>query len=267
MKKGLKLVLSILLVFTLLLTGCQGGQSNSSENVSLDVATWFEENVDIWRTVENGAWSNDPKDAPTDEELAKILDTACKTQTAVGWTPYYFVAVRDPEEQKAIIGDAWEGATSEGTVTVLILSDQIADQDHHKDTYGDLYMQTPVAYFDTGMASGLLNITAYSLGYGTHYFCSPNGTSINPLDDHVFGFGDYPTPNYDLSRFIGDRGYTRGWGLMNSEYEVEGNVVMIGAVVIGKPDPSMDAKSAATQNARPSNWTIWEADETTSPLE
>ncbi|MEG0774613.1 hypothetical protein [Clostridium sp.] len=271
MKKNMKSVLIASLVSMVALTGCQGAKPTSSQNGengnSLDVITWFKENENTWRTVNNGSWSKDPKDAPTNKELEQILETASKTQSAVGWTPYYFVAIRDPQEQKAIIGEEqWKGSTSEGTVTVLILADQIADQEHHKDKYEEMYMQTPVAYFDTGMACGLLNISAYSLGYSTHYFASPSGPSITPVDTHAFGFGQYPTPNYDLSRFIGGKEYNREWGLGKKKYPVEGNVVMIGAVVIGKPDCSIDAKTSVTQYNRPNNWTIWEPDKNTPPL-
>lgn len=283
MKKSITNILLLVLVCIIFVTGCQKNEANTVQvqgeekntvqtqeaaaTNTFDIIGWFEQNENAWRTVQNGAWSNDPKDAPTDEELAKMFEVASKVQTAIGFTPYYFIAVRDPKEQKAIIGEeTWVGSTSEGTVTVLILADQVADQEYHKDEYKDLYMQTSVAYFDTGMACGLLNAAAYSLGYGTHYFTSPAGSSITPIDDHTFGIGQYPTPNWDISRFIGGRGYTRGWGLMNTDYDVEGNAVMIGAVVIGKPDPSIDATSAATQSARPSNWVIWKADENTPPL-
>lgn len=270
MKRTMKLILLVSLACVMVLTGCQSKQQTKPQDTettkSLNVITWFEENEDTWRTVQNGSWSKDPKDAPTDEELKQIFQTASKTQTAVGWNEYFFIAVRDPEEQKAIIGDAWEGGTSEGTVTILILADQVADQEHHKAKYEEMYLQTPVAYFDAGMASGLLNVSAYSLGYGTHYFASPNGSSIPPLDKHTYGFGGYPTPNYDISRFVAGKGYTRGWGLMDSKYDVEGNAIMLAAVVIGKPDPSIDAKTAATQYSRPDNWAIWEPDENTPPL-
>jgi hypothetical protein len=33
---------------------------------------------------------------------------------------------------------------------------------------------------------------------------------------------------------------------------------MIAAVVIGKPNPSVDAVSAVTDHARPQNWAIWD---------
>lgn len=283
MKKSKKRILLLALSLAMLLSGCQTAapsepvqpstpapQVEQPDPVVIDnfnVVSWFEENEAAWRTVENGKWSTNPADAPTDEELAQILDVAVKAQTAIGFTQFYFIAVRDYEEQKAIIGEeTWAGSTSPGTVTVLILADQIADPEYHKDEYKDLYMQSSVAYFDTGMACGLLNVAAYSLGYGTHYFTSPAGTTITPVDNHTFGIGTYPTPNWDISRFVEGRNYKRGWGLMQQEYDVEGNAVMIGAVVIGKPDPSIDAMSTVTMHARPKNWVIWEADENTEPL-
>jgi hypothetical protein len=239
----------------------------ADESSKLNLTKWFQDNPNTWRTVSNGSWSNDPKDAPTDEEISQILEIACKTQTAVSWNEYYFIAVRDAKEQKAIIGeDLWKGSTSEGTVTILILADQVADQEHHKDIYKDYYMQTPMGYFDAGMACGLLNIGAYSLGYGTHYFASPSGPSITPVDKHTFGFGGYPTPNWDISRFLDGKNDTRVWGLNDTKYDVKGNAIMIGAVVVGKPNPTIDAKTSATHYTRPSNWTIWNPDVNTPPL-
>ena len=83
-----------------------------------------------------GSWSSNPTDAPTDEEISKILRFACETQTAVNWNEYFFIAVRDPAEQEAIIGDAaWKGSTSPGTVTILILADQVSNPANHKDPY------------------------------------------------------------------------------------------------------------------------------------
>jgi hypothetical protein len=66
----------------------------TNDKTNLDLTKWFKENENTWRTVNNGSWSNDPKDAPTDEELAQIFEIACKTQTAVNWNEYYFIAVR-----------------------------------------------------------------------------------------------------------------------------------------------------------------------------
>lgn len=235
------------------------------EKTSLNLTKWFKENENTWRTVQNGSWSNDPKDAPTDEELAQIFEVACKTQTAVNWNEYFFIAVRDPKEQAAIVGDRWgEGCTSDGTVTVLILSDQVVDQEKHKDKYEGYYRQTAFSYFDIGMACGNLNLAAYDLGYGTHYFGTMNGSSVGPNEGTV-GFN---TPNYDISRFVKGKNYIRGWGFPEEEttFDVEGNCVLVASVVIGKADPTIDAVSSVTQHRRPSNWAIWNPDENTPPL-
>jgi len=245
--------------------------SNQAGKVSLDLEKWIADNKILIRTVNNGSWSNDPRDAPTDEEIAKILSFACQTQSAVDWNEYFFIAVRDAAEQEGIIGDAaWKGSTSPGTVTILILADQVADQANHKDQYDakSLYMQTTMSYFDTGMACGFLNFAAYSLGYSTHYFASAGGKTITPADKSVtYGFGSYTTPNWNISRFLNGKNYIRAWGLPSPPviHNVEGNSVMIAAVVIGKPNPKADAVSSVTHYGRPNNWVIWQPDSTASP--
>lgn len=236
-----------------------------------DVTAWFSAKESTFRTVSNGSWSKDPKDAPTDAELALMLEFACKTQSAVNWNEYFFIAVRDPAEQEAIIGDAaWKGSTSPGTVTILILADQVANQANHVTPYDakSIYLQTTMSYFDTGMACGFLNLAAYSLGYSTHYFASASGKTITPLDKTTYGFGTYNTPNWNISRFLKGKNYTRGWALRSpaQTFPVEGNCVMIAAVVIGKPNPALDAVSAVTHYGRPSNWAIWAPDASTPPL-
>lgn len=245
--------------------------SAQNSPTKLDLTTWFAENEHIWRTVNNGSWSVNPKDAPTDEQLKTIFEIACKTQSAVNWNEYFFIAVRDPAEQEAIIGDAaWKGSTSPGTVTVLILADQVADQVNHKAPYDpkSIYMQTTMSYFDSGMACGLLNIAAYTMGFSTHYFASASGRTIAPKNAVTYGFGSYNTPNWDISRFLEGNNYTRGWALRSPQvnFDVKGNCVMIAAVVIGKPNPALDAMSAVTKYGRPSNWAIWTPNATTPPL-
>jgi hypothetical protein len=263
MKRPMILPLIALLTLGIAMTGWS--------EPALDLTGWFAENETVCRTVSNGSWSSDPRDAPSDAELGKILDFACKTQTAVNWNEFFFIAVRDPAEQEAIIGGAtWKGSTSPGTVTVLILADQVADQANHKDKYDakKIFMQTTMSYFDSGMACGFLNLAAYGLGYSTHYFASANGKTITPKDKTTYGIGSYNTPNWDISRFLKGKHYVRGWGFPDPQvnFDVEGNCVMIAAVVIGKANPAIDAVTAATKHGRPSNWAIWEPDSDTPPL-
>ena len=232
---------------------------------SLRLKQWFADNEHIWRTVNNGSWSNNPKDAPTDAELTEILEIACKAQNAVNWNEYFFIAVRDPAEQAAILGTRWgAGCSSEGTVTILVLADQVAAQADHKAKYEGYYMQTVFSYYDAGMASAFLSMAAYDLGYRTHFFGTMDGSSVGPNP----GTYAYGTPKYDISRFVKGRNYLRGWGFPEKQvnYEVEGNCILIGSIVVGKPKADIDALSAVTKHGRPNNFAIWEPNATTPPL-
>ena len=124
---------------------------------------WFNESG-TWMTVANGHWSNDPADQPTDEDLAKIFSATTKQQNAVHWTPWYFIVVKDVEEQRKILGDMWgDPATlaTEGTVTVLCLADQILTaEDGHVTPYAGTYMPTTFAYYDSGLTCGLFGAAA-----------------------------------------------------------------------------------------------------------
>jgi nitroreductase len=259
MKRVFRILFLAALVFAVV------GSGWSQTTRSLRLKQWFADNEHIWRTVNNGSWSKNPKDAPTDAELVEIMEIAGKAQNAVNWNEYFFIAVRDPEEQAAIVGTRWgAGCTSEGTVTILILADQVAAQADHKAKYEGYYMQTVWAYFDSGMASAFLSMAAYDLGYRTHFFGTMNGPSVGPMP----GSYAYGTPKYDISRFVKGRNYMRGWGFPEKQvnYEVEGNCVLIGAIVVGKPNPSIDAISAVTKHGRPNNFAIWEPDANTPPL-
>ena len=78
---------------------------------------WFNES-NTWMTVANGHWSTDPADKITDEELEKIFSMATKQQNAVHWTPWYFVVIKDTEEQQKILGDYWDKPENEATDAV-----------------------------------------------------------------------------------------------------------------------------------------------------
>jgi hypothetical protein len=223
----------------------------------LDLPSWYKDNDGLTRTVNNGCWSDDPADAPTDEEIGKMLDTACKVQTAVSWNEFFFLAVRNPEEQKNIVGDYWgKNPATRGTVTILILSDQIESQKNHKAKYEGYYTQSALAYFDSGMASSVLALCAQTMGYNTHFFGYLTGKSVAKNN----GDNDFGLPRYDISRFVKGKKYSREWGLPDKRtaFDVEGNCALIGCVVIGKPDKDIDARTAATQHKRPKNWAIWD---------
>ena len=221
---------------------------------------WFNES-DHWMTVANGHWSSDPADRITREELDKIFSMATKQQNAVHWTPYFFIVVEDVEEQRKIIGDAWgdpNDMATEGTVTVLVMCDQlISEEEGHVTPYDGYYMYTPKARYDAGLTCGMLGVAAASLGYKTHYFGTING-EYAPKDIA----GQYQS----LSRYVKEE-YTRVWGFPNSyegeilessKYPVAGNCIFIDAIVIGKPIAGEGIETWGTNHARPQNWVYWD---------
>jgi len=221
---------------------------------------WFNESF-MWMTVANEHFSSDPADQITDEELEIIFNMAMKQQNAVHWTPYYFVVVKDVEEQKKIIGDAFNAGTvmaTEGTVTILCLADQILPmEDGHVTPYEGTYYPSQWPYYDSGMTCGVLGVAANALGYGTHYFGTING-EYAPIDIA----GKYQS----MSRYVNEEDM-RVWG-MNSPYEgeinqdyvypVAGNCVFVCAIVMGKPAEGETVETWGTNHARPNNWKIWD---------
>ena len=215
----------------------------------------------MWMTVANGHWSNDPANQPTDEDLAKIFSAATKQQNAVHWTPWYFIVVKDVEEQRKILGDMWgDPATlaTEGTVTVLCLADQILTaEEGHVTPYDGYYMPTTFAYYDSGLTCGLFGAAAATLGYQTHYFGSING-EYAPVDVA----GKYQS----LNRYVKEDA-TRVWGFPNAygaeviegtSYPVSGNAVFVCALVVGKPAEGETIETWGTNHGRPANWVIWD---------
>lgn len=219
---------------------------------------WYEENPGVWMTVNNDHWDARLESAPTDEEIEKMLTFALKAQTGIHWTETFFLVVRDPAAQQGIIGQSFgtlEGSANEGTVTVLVLADNILPQEQHVTPYdGATYFQNPVmASFNSGLACGMLNVAATALGYSTHYFAYPDGTLINGTA-------------HDLSYFLDGNDYTRVWGITGTyedasqamEIPVQGNATLVAAIVIGKPNPAEDIYTTSTMYARPDNYAFWD---------
>lgn len=252
MKKLLAVLIVMLMAFALL-------PASAEEANPMD---WYLKD-NYWRTVMNGHWSSDPKDQITDEELAKMFELALLQQNAVQWTEPFFIVVKDMEEQRKIIGDAWgkpEDMATEGTVTVLVMADQILSKEEgHVSEYAGYYMHAPkYGYYDSGLTCGLLNVAAASLGYYTHYFGTVNG-EYAPED---LAGGKFQS----MSRYVKDE-YIRGWGFPGTygeelkeehKYPVAGNCVFVAAIVIGKPAAGQDLATWSTNHARPANWAIWD---------
>lgn len=238
-------------------TFCLSSLAFAEEYDPSGILGWYEEHPERWMTVNNDHWDANPESAPTDEELEEMFNFAMKAQTGIQWTETFFLAVRDPEAQQGIIGETYgtlEGSANEGTVTVLVMADNILPQEEHASEYNETYFQQQImASYNSGITSGMLSVAATALGYSTHFFAYPDGTLINGME-------------HDLSYFLSGNDYTRLWGFTGSyedasecvEFPVEGNVYLVAAIVIGKPNPDEDITTAATFHARPDNYAFWD---------
>ena len=213
--------------------------------------TWFEEEG-VWRTITNdtlgkeggaaGGFITDKSGAPTEEELKTILHMASLAVTSGGKSDWFMVAVTDPAEQLAIIGDKYGKATSEGTVTVLVLGERLLREDVRTDTSNGF--QPDRGYYDAGIVTGYLNVAAIAMGYGTHMFMTPALPGANGFNN-----GD---PGLDVAKYIKDTTY-----VMGSTHEAHSteNMKFVCAVVIGSLDDTVE--TGLTNKEFPDNWIIW----------
>ena len=218
---------------------------------------WYDEHPEVWMTVKNDHWDAHPESAPTDEEIEAMLNFALKSQTGIHWTESFFLVVRDVAAQQGIIGQSFgtlEGSANEGTVTILVLTDNVLAQENHVTPYDNAtyFSQPMMASFNAGLTCGMFNVAATALGYSTHYFAYPDGELIKGSA-------------HDLSYFLDGNDYTRIWGITGTyedasqamEIPVQGNVYLEAAIVVGKPNPEEDVYTSSTMYARPDNYAFW----------
>lgn len=213
---------------------------------------WFEEEG-IWRTVNNdktatggakGGFITDKSGAPSEEDLKEILHMASLAVTSNGKSDWYMIAITDPAEQTAIIGNKYGTATSEGTVTVLVFSERcIREELRTDDVVG---FQPDRGYYDAGVVTGYLNVAAIAKGYATHMFMSPALEGVNGFNNGERGL--------NCDKYIAGTEYY--CGSLHESFSNE-NMKFVNAVVIGTLDESVE--TGLTEKEFPDNWMIWEA--------
>lgn len=215
--------------------------------------TWFEEEG-CWRTIANdtsaneggvkGGFRTDAAAAPTVEDLKEMLHFASRAVTSNGKTDWYMIAVTDPAEQKAIIGDKWGVATSEGTATILVFTERCIRTELRTD---DSNPYTPDrGYYDSGIVTGYLNIAAIAKGFGTHMFMTPALEGVNGFNNGERGL--------DCSKYIDGTTYVNG---NDEETYSNDNMKFVCAVVIGTLDDTVE--TGLTTHEFPENWMIYDA--------
>jgi hypothetical protein len=213
--------------------------------------TWFEQEG-VWRTITNdtsaleggvaGGFVTDASGAPTEEELKEMLHMASLAVTSGGKTDWYMVAVTDPEEQLAIIGDKYGVATSDGTVTVLVFGERLLREDVRTDDSNGF--QPDRGYYDAGIVTGYLNVAAIAKGFGTHMFMTPALEGVNGFNDGDVGL--------DCAKYL--EGTTYYMASKQESYSNE-NMKFVCAVVIGTLDETVE--TGVTTKEFPDNWSIW----------
>ena len=262
----MKRVLGLILVGMLLFAGC----ASASENALTDLVTYIADNPTALNYGQNHAFSSDPADAPSDEELVTMLEFANLIGAAHMLSPAHFIVIRDYEEQSKILSTA----VTQGTVTVLVLSDNLRTQEHHEAEYNGWYDQMYYGIFDSGSAMAYLNIAANSLGYKTH----PLAMITLPVDGEIDianggKFSLIQGDNWAIDPYTASKDgeveyahtiamYALGAGAF--DIKVKDNLTLLTTIVIGKTAEGIDAVSAATQAVRPSNYNFWDPQDGTS---
>jgi len=240
---------------------------------SSGLVDWFNDST-LWVSVENGHWSKDPADKPTHEEIEKMLSMAMKAHSAGGRTPWFFIVIDDVEAQRKVLGDyvaPAEFMATEGTVTILAMSDHILEMyEGHVDQYGSpdegcgyYGPLNQITYYDVGMAAGMLQVAAASMGYNVHMCGSLNGEYAEvdiPTDRQ-------PIYGYQTMNPVVKPEYMRSdswWVPFGTEpdpkyvHPVEGNAIFVCAIVMGKPASDETIETWGSLHNRPDNWAIWD---------
>ena len=210
---------------------------------------WMEENA-VWRTATNvvaddeipAGLITDPSGAPTDEALQEILHFASLAVTSGGRADWFLVAVKDAEEQKAIIGER-HGITSEGTVTILVMTERSIKTELRTDEVAAFNPDR--GYYNAGIVSGYLNIAAISKGYATRFFMTPALPGTNGFNDGERGL--------DVAKYIEGTTYIHG---TTEEATSTENMKFVCAIVIGTPNTELETYT--TDHNFPENFIVWD---------
>lgn len=268
--KLLKIVLCLSMFITL--AACSKNESVTEETETVNTVSLLDDfaaNEYKYHATDLDAFSTKAEDAPSDEELVKMLDFAMVCTSAHGLTPAHFVVIRNVEDQKDILSglDAFHlpNPASEGTVTVLVLADDVRDDEHHKDDYNGWYSQMYYGIYDAGGSANYLSLAAQTMGYATHFVAGLNiplketGEVNVPVNGGNFALvnGEY----WDVDKYLSSKDgsvdfvHTVSQGTFTGDtltVSAKGNLTLLTALVIGKLDESVDAKTGAT-DAYPEN--------------
>lgn len=210
----------------------------------------------------SGSFLSGAENRPTDDEIETILQAANTYFQCHGLTGAHFIVIKDDAEQSAIVPFFFGNDTS-GTVTILVLSDGLKDQEHHANAYypgsssenggNPEYWNMYYGIYETGWASAYLNLAAIEAGYRTRAYAALGITNAETGEVSYYGTGGnfnyIQTENWDIEKYMtskdGSEAFDHYVMALDEEIPAEENLTLLCAIVMGKVDET-DATSSAT---------------------
>ena len=268
------------------------GEKVAKDTTSVDMealGNWLANRTNVAAAANARAFLPGEENAPTREQLERILYTANNYMWCHMLTAPHFIVIRDAEEQQKLLGAM--GVTGDGTVTVLVLADGVSDQEHHIEPYSprsaafteEHYWQMYYCIYEAGEAAAMLNLAAITEGfrvrsYGALTLYNQGVKDAYPEGDGIdiwYAGGNFNViqgDNWDISKYTSSKdgsskfdhyfhgGYVDGQ-MTGRTVDVEGNLTLLCAIVIGTVD-DLDTVSSATAvttgEGQNSNFDFWD---------
>ena len=228
----------------------------------------------------SGQFLSGAENRPTDEELETILQTANTYFQCHGLTGAHFIVIKDTDEQNAIV-PTFFGNDTTGTVTILVMSDGLKDQEHHVNQYypgstdvnggNPEYWHMYYGIYESGWASAYLNLAAIELGYRTRAYAALTIPGAESGVVNMEAGGDFSLiqgENWDIQKYMstkdGSEEFDHYVMALDEEIPAEGNLTLLCAIVIGKVDET-DTTTSATgslphKDKMKYNYDFWDKD-------
>ena len=229
--------IALMVLCAVMLVSCAtGGGFNARQ-----FPTWLEEEG-TWRTGIPQAWRRGIQNAPTDAQIETIMGMARLTPTSGGLNDFFFLVLRDPDQQRDVVGP---NNAHDGTVTVMIFTDRVLEN-HAR----DVAFSPDRGYVSAGTAAGYINLAAITQGFATRMYLTPSGYYGNRPYVPAYVTADKP-PIEDV--YLRGKGYQYFVdGNPGAYHEPYGSLRFVLAIVIGSLDTTADAQ--VTNRAYPPNW-------------
>lgn len=251
---------------------------------------WLKDRGNVAAAAGASAFLKGKENAPTKEELKEILFMAGNYTWCHELTSPHYIVIRDSKEQANLLHDM--GVTGDGTVTILVLADNVKAQDYHQEKYTDHdtpfdqehYWRSPYALYEAGEAGAMLNLAARTHGYRIRTFGAIDlyDKSVEERYPETKGMDVWHSGSaywkyiqedtWDFDKYSKDKetgkpfkhyflgGFTDG-KMTGRMVDVAKNLQLVCAIVIGKIDETdavTGASASTTGYEQNQNFSFWD---------